>query len=258
MSWHRIQSALKYVLRAQGPYRLHSPFVFGLQQHVFDKKHHHYDFDWLSALREELEQDDQVLHIEDYGAGSTSGAGNQRSVKSIAGRSVKRQKYAEFLYRLVDHMQPGAMLELGTSLGLTTLYLHRACPGARCVSMEGAPALVEFATGLYAAVGAGIEVVEGPFEQTLPATVGKATWDFVFVDGNHRKEATLEAVELLAPHLGEGAIVVIDDIYWSRGMTEAWDELRKREQFALSIDVFEMGILFVGLPMAKQHFVLRY
>ena len=69
---------------------MHSPFVFGLQQHVFDKKHHHYDFDWLSALREELEQDDQVLHIEDYGAGSTSGAGNQRSVKSIAGRSVKR------------------------------------------------------------------------------------------------------------------------------------------------------------------------
>ncbi|MGC6533070.1 MAG: class I SAM-dependent methyltransferase, partial [Flavobacteriales bacterium] len=84
------------------------------------------------------------------------------------------------------------------------------------------------------------------------------TWDFVFVDGNHRKEATLEAVELLAPHLGEGAVVVIDDIYWSRGMTEAWDELRKREQFALSIDVFEMGILFMGLPMAKQHFVLRY
>lgn len=258
MSWHRFISAVRYACKARGAKWLHSPYVFELQQTVLNASRQHYAFEWLRALRAEMEKDGTTLHIQDYGAGSTSGAGKERTVATIAKHSVKREKHAELMFRLINHLQPKAVLELGTSLGLTSLYLHQACPTARLVTLEGAPELCRFANGLFEGLNAHIEVVEGPFDQTLETTASSDSWDVVFIDGNHRRDATLQAVETLWPHLSENAVLIIDDIYWSKGMTEAWKELHQREVFSLSIDVFEMGLLFKGRPMAKQHFVLRY
>ena len=259
MSWHRISSAFKYVIRAQGAGLLHSPFVFELYQQVFDAKHLHYDFEALHAVRQRLMSDKTVLKIQDFGAGSTTGAGTTRTVQSIAGSAVKKAKYAELLYRLINRHGASSIIEIGSSLGLTTLYLQKAAPKAKVYSLEGSPELCAFAKELHAQEGCDhIEVVEGKFDDTLKGVAPKECWDVVFVDGNHRKQATIDMTHMLLENAAENALFIIDDIYWSKGMTEAWNILKDSSEFCLSVDMFEMGILWRKLPMEKQHFTLRF
>lgn len=257
MDLHRIQSAFKYFIRARGKAFLHSPFLYEFSERVLAKDPY-YDFGELNAIRKALEKNDTVLDIEDFGAGSTKGHGNQRAVSRIARTSVKRAKYAQILYRLANWQNAKAMLELGTSLGLTTLHLAKACPSADMVTLEGSPSLVSFSRELFHAKGCGhIQSVQGRFEDQLPQVAPTREWDLLFIDGNHRYQPTIDAVQTTLSYASPDAVYVIDDIYWSKEMTRAWEELKANSAFTLSIDLFEMGLLFCGLGMEKQHKVLR-
>jgi hypothetical protein len=44
-------------------------------------------------------------------------------------------------------------------------------------------------------------------------------------------------------------VVILDDIYWSKEMTQAWEELKNHPKVTLSIDIFTKGILF----FRKEH-----
>ena len=40
-------------------------------------------------------------------------------------------------------------------------------------------------------------------------------------------------------------------------MEEAWEEIKKHKQVTLSIDLFQIGIIFFREMPEKQHFTLR-
>ena len=46
---------------------------------------------------------------------------------------------------MVKHYQPATILELGTSLGITTSYLSLAKPDARLITMEGSKEIADVA-----------------------------------------------------------------------------------------------------------------
>jgi hypothetical protein len=57
----------------------------------------------------------------------------------------------------------------------------------------------------------------------------------------------------------ENDIALILDIYAGAGQTKAWRKLAESSAIPLSIDVFEMGILFFKREFrVKQHFILKY
>jgi hypothetical protein len=47
---------------------------------------------------------------------------------------------------------------------------------------------------------------------------------------------------------------VFDDIYWSKEMTEAWQEIKQHPKVNVTIDIFEMGLVFLRTEQPKQHF----
>ncbi|MFI5133955.1 MAG: class I SAM-dependent methyltransferase, partial [Chitinophagales bacterium] len=105
-----------------------------------------------------------------------------------------------------------------------------------------------------------IEVIEGNFDKTLAAVVrGLSSVDFAFIDGNHRKEPTIQYFNSILAKINNFSIVVIDDIHWSREMEDAWSYCQKYESVALSIDLFFMGLLFFRNEIKeKQHFSIRF
>ena len=104
-----------------------------------------------------------------------------------------------------------------------------------------------------------IELAMGNFDLLLEKTLIKFDkLDFVLVDGNHRREPTLSYYNHIRPKLHAGSMMVIDDIHWSKGMEEAWDEIRNREEVSVSIDLFRLGILLFKKDIAKEHFVLKF
>jgi len=81
----------------------------------------------------------------------------------------------------------------------------------------------------------------------------------LFVDGNHRKEATLEYFNFFLSKAVNNSIFIFDDIHWSEGMEEAWKEIQSHEAVTLTIDLFFIGLVFFSKDfIVKQHFTIRF
>ena len=145
--------------------------------------------------------------VQDFGAGSVHGSLKQRRICDIARNSLKPAKQSALLYRIAKHYKCKHILELGTSLGITSSYLAHA--GAdELVSFEGASEIVCKAKSNFEKQNLkNILVVEGNMDETLPAYQGNATGiDMAFIDGNHRKDPTLEYFRLLLERSNADAV----------------------------------------------------
>jgi predicted O-methyltransferase YrrM len=218
------------------------------------------DQDAIEKLRRKLRSDKEELEITDLGAGTSGGAKKTRSIQQLARNSAKPARYGRLLYRLCRHFQPAEILELGTSLGLSSLYLHQGSPAARLITIEGCPAIAAKAKQNFQLLKAeNILLVPGAFEEKLPEVLkGMQAANFVFFDGNHRKEPTLAYFRRCLEKAGEQAVFIFDDIHWSEEMSSAWEEIKAHEQVTVTADLFFMGLVFFRKGQEKQHFTLRY
>ena len=242
---------------------VHSPFVFEFIEKVLIDKGEYYCYQSIEGLRAWLKHTDKVLEIQDFGAGSRVNSNLQRKVSSIARSALKQPKFGKLLFRMVNYYQPKTIIELGTSLGVTTSYLASGNEQARVITMEGAPAVAGVARDNFRQLGLrNIGLVEGNFDLTLPKvleTCKESGVDFAFIDGNHRYEPTIQYFKQLLAHTGENSIVILDDIHWSEEMEKAWAEVQNHEAVTMTIDLFFIGIvLFKPDFKIKQHFSVRF
>ena len=240
---------------------MHSPFVFDFITKVLNDKTVYTEYEKVEALRDRLLNDNTILEVEDFGAGSAIDKKNKRSISSIVKNAAKPKKFGQLLFRMVKHYQPATILELGTSLGITTSYLSLAKPEARLITIEGAKEIAEVAKRNFRNLEIrNIEITEGNFDNTLSSVVrGLSTVDFAFIDGNHRKEPTLRYFQQLLAKANNDSILVFDDIHWSSEMGAAWDTIKNNATVTCSIDLFFIGIIFFRKEFKeKQHFVIRF
>jgi predicted O-methyltransferase YrrM len=177
----------------------------------------------------------------------------------LARHSAKPPKLAQLLFRLVNHTQPKTILEIGTSLGLTTAYLAAARSGARTITLEGCPQTAELARqNLQALPLPNLTLVEGEFSASLPRVLNELQQvDFVFLDGNHRYVPTMRYFQACLEKKSENSVFVLDDIYWSPEMEKAWKEICRHPAVMISIDLFWLGLVFFRKNQPKQHFILH-
>jgi predicted O-methyltransferase YrrM len=240
---------------------MHSPFVFEFITRVLNDKTNYPEYEKVEALRHRLLNDNTVLKVEDFGAGSTIDKTSRRSISSIAKNAAKPGKLGQLLFRMIKYYQPSTILELGTSLGISTCYLSLAKPEARVITMEGSNKIAGVARKNFNELEtSNIELVEGNFDDTLSSVVrGLSSVDFAFIDGNHRKEPTERYFRELLAKTNNNSIFVFDDIHWSREMEDAWEILKENDPVRCTIDLFFMGIvLFRQEFKEKQHFIIRF
>ncbi len=252
---------LTYFAKARTVYNTHSPFVYELTKQVLEDDRHYYAFDELEALRKKMLDLEREITFVDFGAGSHSmGKTTKRKIKDVAKTSLISPLKAQWMFRLINWLKPDQMLEIGTSLGLSTLYMQSAALNAQVITLEGNPSSVTLARRNFDIFpyGKNIDIMEGPFDNTLSNSLQKLDkLGLVFMDGNHQKAPTLAYFEQIKPFLSEDSIVVLDDIYWSKGMSAAWSKLKGDPQVRLSIDLFHFGILFFRKEQKeKEHHIL--
>ncbi|MGZ8559631.1 MAG: O-methyltransferase [Chitinophagaceae bacterium] len=254
---------LTYYLSASNSkgHGMHSPFVFEFIIKVLNDKTVYPAYCVVENLRQQLLKDQTVLSFKDFGAGSVVDKTNQRTVASIAKNAAKPAKFGQLLYRMVRHYQPRTILELGTSLGITTSYLSLARPDAKLITLEGAPAIAETARQNFKTLNIQpVEIVTGNFDETLSSVISKlSSVSFVFIDGNHRREPTESYFNQLLPKTNNESILIFDDIHWSKEMEQAWATIKQHPSVYCSIDLFFIGIvLFRKEFKEKRHFVIRF
>jgi len=239
----------------------HSPFLFQFITRVLNDTVKYEAYERVEKLRKQLLHDSRLFVVEDFGAGSAFLKKYQRSIRSIARNASKSRKYGQLLYRMVRHYQPQTILELGTSLGITSSYLSLAKPEARVITMEGAGEIATVAGQNFSKLALkNIELVKGNFDDSLPGVLNElSSVDFAFVDGNHRSEPTERYFNQLLGKTHADSILVFDDIHWSREMEKAWEAVKAHPSVRCSIDLFFMGIVFFRREfLEKQHFVIRF
>lgn len=250
---------LQYWLEAVNEHSLHAPFVYDLYRQVIRPAAQ--PLAPIEALRKQLCSNQERIAIHELGAGSSINTNKTRTVADIAQHSLTPARFSYLLYRLVQYTGAKNILELGTSLGLNTLYLAVAAPAGNIHSLEGCPQTAALAKRNFQKLQARhIHLHIGSIDDMLPPLLQQQlnSLDLAYLDANHTETATLRYFEWLLPHLHQDAVVVVDDIHWSAGMQSAWQQLCQHPAVSLSLDLYEAGLLFFRPGIQKQHYVIEF
>lgn len=260
------QLALKYLsyfFRASNGkgHGIHSPFVFEFVTKILNDKTDYTAYKKVEDLRSRLLPNRETVSITDLGAGSTKDRTRERTVGSIAATASKPKKFGQLLYRVVQKFKPATILELGTSLGITTAYLALGNPDARILTMEGDPVIAAKARQHLDQLELDrVELWVGNFDELLARVLEQLKGiDLVFIDGNHRYEPTKHYFHQVLQYAGPDTILVFDDIHWSVEMERAWAEIKSNDRVKCTIDLFFLGFVFFREEFKeKQDFVIRF
>lgn len=248
----RIKLNWAFYRRAVNIYKIHSPQAYQLIDQLLLTKSQYYAFQEIESERKLLLKNHNQVLFEDLGAGGNSG---KRKVSEIARTSLSPASQGELMFRLVNRFKPRVMIELGTSLGISSAYLMAAKKESTLYTLEGNRNLLEIAEGIWNKLGLkNIHALPGSFKDTLPGLCSQLQdVGLVYLDGHHDEEATWEYVNLLLPCMAANGVIVLDDILWSEGMYKVWKKIIHADFCAMSLEIRDLGIVFLDKNLSSQH-----
>ncbi|HEY4110989.1 class I SAM-dependent methyltransferase [Puia sp.] len=256
------QKYLRYYLTAANGkgHGIHSPFVFDFVTNVLNDRQAYPAYKPIEQLRHRLRKDNTTLQVEDRGAGSAYGPSHTRSIASIVKNAAKPPRLGQLLHRVAAHYHPATIVELGTSLGLSTAYLAAGAPRANIHTIEGVPAIAAAAGRNLDSLHLHPTILTGSFDEVLPSLLpALPPIDLAFIDGNHRHDPTLRYFEQLLRHASPSSVLIFDDIHWSAEMETAWNTIKKDPRVYLTVDLFFLGFVFRRDDFkVKQDFIIQF
>ncbi|MDH3246516.1 MAG: class I SAM-dependent methyltransferase [Saprospiraceae bacterium] len=236
----------KFYSSAISKYRVHSPFVTDVIEEVIYGSKVPSNQERLEDIRQTFLQNHRKISLSTLGAPSRVSGSATRSIRQIAKSSLTPRSQAELLFRIVDYFRPTTMLELGTCLGVTSLYQYAGNQHAIFHTVEGDPETFAEAKKLFESIQhPGLKAIQGRFADVLPSLLQNLKKvDYAFIDGDHTGEGLRRYLKILLPYIHDSSVIVLHDIHWSSDMAKAWCELRKYPDIKVSIDLFYLGLLF--------------
>lgn len=261
MPQQKVRRVIKYIghaLRAKntGGFGLHSPYLFNFGRNMLSNKHPFYIFKKIEKKRDELRCDNRLIKTTDFGTSDSK----QIKISNIAKQSIQKKKYAQLFFRIIYEYRFTNVLELGTSLGITTAYLSSPSKNINCFTLEGCPEISKIAKKTLEDLGIdNVNQVSGKIDQTLAPTLQTLKQvDFVYFDANHTYEATIKYFNQCLEHITPKSIFAFDDIYWSKEMENAWKNICAHPRVTASIDTFGVGFVFFDDYLKKKHYRILF
>ena len=239
---------------------IHSPFLFNLIKNVFNNTNDDKDLQKAFDIYDKYRKSTEVLNYTEIGAGSTYKSKNGLSVEQIIKRSSINKKYGKLIYDLVQYFDCKDILELGTSVGISTLYIAQAAKKSKFTTIEGVSEKIEIARKITGECNhKQINFVCGDFDEILSSVLNNFDkLDFVFFDGNHKKQSTINYFNTCLDKIHNETVFVFDDIHWSKEMEEAWNEIKNHDKVRVSVDLLRMGLIFFRKELSYEQYVIKF
>jgi predicted O-methyltransferase YrrM len=140
------------------------------------------------------------------------------------------------------------------------MYMASACPDAIVYAMENCSFTAEIAKQNFnEAELNNIKIFTGSFDEIIPDITNTGiNPGMVFINGNHRRELVVNYFNLIAKISDNKTVIIIDDIYFTREMEEAWNEIKQNEKVSLTVDIFKLGIVFFREGINYNNYIIRY
>lgn len=250
---------LRYYIRSSSINVVHSPFIYKFYSDVLIDKNNYPEYTVVEKRRREMRRNKRLLSVFDMGAGNERKKESFKRVRSIIKKSATAPSRGQLLFRITKYFQPTTIVELGTSMGMSTMYLSLGAPKSKIYTVEGCSNLSSVAESNFRKVKlSNINLHIGNFDYVLPEILKKVgRIDLLFIDGDHKKEKLLDYFEQCMEYAGNDSVFIFDDIHWSKQMEEAWDMIKNDKRVKVSIDLFHLGILFFKSELSEESFVLK-
>jgi predicted O-methyltransferase YrrM len=260
-----IREYFRWYLKAKNLHGIHSPFLYNFAKDCLYRDFDKGLFGPIEDERKRLKSDNTLISYMDPGAGNRGAKSlnpkiKTLSVKNIAHNSLQNAKYGRLFYALINYFGYRRILEMGTSLGITTSYMSMASKDAEIETIEGVKEIAEIASRTFQNLNCpNITLHIGNFDDVLPDILShNKQYDLVFIDGNHRGSCLLKYFDLIIKHIPPHGVIIVDDIRWSESMNKAWQNIILRPEITMSVDLFFMGLAFINPAFSKDDFQVRF
>lgn len=256
---HQALSYIHYWLNEENEHSLQAPFIYDLYKKVIANKNPRIDFSGIEKVRERFINSEKTIDVIDFGTGSKVEQTSKRHISKIAKYGTTKRKYAQLLDKLINYLEAEELIEFGTSLGITSLYLSSES-SRHLTTFEGDPSLSAIAQAVFEGHNRkNIRLIEGNIDETFPKQMeqGKKI-DFAFIDANHNYEATTRYFDWIMKLKQDKTCVVFDDIHLNKEMESAWRTIISHYEVTLSVDLFQFGLIFLNPELRKQHYILTF
>lgn len=237
-----IKDFISFSVQAKSIDTTDSPYLYSFILHILCKKPTDKEFSkWahVEALRSQLKKDNRLIIKTDLGAGSKVKPITRQKIRDIARSSVSNASKCKTLHNIAKYYNVKSVLELGSSLGISSAYLSMVDTVEYIISVEGDPEVYKIAQNHK--LSDKIRFLNERFDSAINSQIGY--FDMIIIDGDHQYASTLRYKNKCNNLLNNKGLLVFDDIYWSEGMKQAWNEIRSDDQFNVYIDLFYFGIV---------------
>lgn len=254
-----VKDYLLHRLKAKTRHGLHSPFVYRLADKIIYDFNAKAVYNETESIRNRLLNDNRMITVTGPGAGSHVN-NHQKKISDIAKQALKAPRLTQLLYRLTRDLNPRTIIELGTRLGITTLYLQKAAPDAKVYALEDCPQTAVVARDIFNKARAErVELITGDFDDTFQNLICNLDMlDLVYIHGDHQKETTLQYFEWCLPKVHDGTLLIFDDIYRNEGMKENWAKIKAHPKVTVTIDLFWIGLVYFKKGQVKEDFLVKF
>jgi len=240
-------------------YSLQSPFLYSLYLDTIKPGKTFPEQAKIEEARKILLNNNTIIQTKVLGAESTVSQNSKRTISSIAKGGITRAKYSSLIYRLILELDAKLIWEFGTSLGINTLYMS-SINNTEVTTFEGCSSTLEIAKSEFRKFNrSNITCVEGNIDETILAELTKTDkLDLVFFDANHQSGPTLNYFQQCMRKSTEKSVFIFDDIHWSKEMSQTWEQIKKDPGVSVTIDLFQLGLVFFDHNLTKENFILKF
>ncbi len=244
---HAIQY-IKFYLSASNSkgHGTHSPLVYHFITEILNDTRNFYAYQDIDIVKKQLLSDNRKLNF----------LGKETSVASFMKEAIPT-KYNKLLFRMVAYYKPNYIIEVGSSLGITTAYL--ASPEKRNLvqTIETNLELGVIASETLSSLALPNTTQSKGSLKEVVSKLSERTFGFILI--NHANWESEELAQHLLDFVEEDAIVIFVEINKNLQTKLFWDNLIYQQNKTISVTLFYFGIIFLKKEvLKKQQFTIRF
>lgn len=176
---------------------------------------------------------------------------NRRKIEKARLKKQANLNYAELLFRLMNRFNTKHILEIGSGLGINTLYIGAHSKQASVICVEQDDEKTEAAQSLLA------DRLENIiFTKVLPTSENNfdaIVWDLVEYPQNKEN-----IIATILNTVKTDGFLIVNNINKDKQNKEVWQKIRQLDTATMSFDLMTIGIVFFKPSLPKLNYDLYF
>ncbi|MCE5226042.1 MAG: SAM-dependent methyltransferase [Porphyromonadaceae bacterium] len=243
-------------VRYRKGYGVHSPFVYNVITKVIEESGSYYPLSDIALTRLKLHYREEMVSYPDKRNKEKS---KQQTIGHLVQKKAISPKQGALLFKLTNYFKPVHILQIGTTMGLSSLYLTSYASGLRCIALESLPEFAAVARETLKEARNQIDLRVGNYLNLLPQAIQDLKQlDFVFFNTPNDELSCSLLFNECVKHVHQETVFVFVGIKSSAKMRKIWAEICSHPDVTVTIDLYSLGIVFFNNKLHKRNYITYY